>query len=104
MLKKAIISFGLVAVVLWLVGYGLRSDLVAYFAIFFSITGGIFLLIAVAPKATSFTTQQVHNVTDKISKKAAYDELIKLKTLLNENIITQEEFDSKAIELKRKII
>jgi len=51
-----------------------------------------------------FTKNQTNNVLGSYGKRAAYKELHQLKSLLNDNIITQEEFDTKSHELKLKIL
>lgn len=43
-------------------------------------------------------------VTKDISQKRAREELLEYKKLLDEGVLTQEEFDAKAAELKKKIL
>lgn len=43
-------------------------------------------------------------VSKDFSQKKAREELLEYKKLLDEDVLTQEEFDIKAIELKKKIL
>ena len=57
---------------------------------------GLFLVfIAIAPKIKS-------TISDFTSSRAQ-DDLLKLKSLLDQNVITQKEFDKKATKLKERI-
>jgi hypothetical protein len=79
---------------------GMKSlgDLIAYSSIW------IFIFLSVyiykVPDSFSFIGNLSHNK----NKKNAYEELMNLKKLLNEDAITQREFDLKAEKLKKFIL
>ena len=103
MLNRAMVHFGIAGALLF-IGVVLQelriSDFVGtslfWVGMLYTPVGLFFLIKGLIP-----STEKVISTSNK---NKAYDELIKLKTLLNEGIISQEEFDNRAQELKQSIL
>ncbi len=57
-----------------------------------------------SPIGNNSVSSFLGNVSKDFSQKKAREELLEYKKLLDEGVLTQEEFDAKATELKKKIL
>ena len=104
-LKKAIFYFCIGAVLIT-IGVVIQDDLNILAKLF--ILGGLFSLLVglghlLLPLGAYFR-KYFKRLSNNKKYNEAYNELRKLKKLLDEEIITQEEFETKAKELKEKVL
>ena len=67
------------------------------------IIGLIFLSVSFFIKTNDVISNKIEETISDYRSSKAQDDLLKLKKLLNEGILTQEEYDKKAIKIKEKL-